>query len=78
VAQYPQQSLPRAPLFFAKRLTQIGQHEQLKLLPAFAKRAAPDVPAAHLAGKNHLDRLGWTTRRPVETLRESQFIGSAV
>src|SRR5690349_10170695 len=64
VAQHAQQSLPRSPLFFTKRLTQVSQHQQLKLVPALAKRAATNVPTSNAAGKHHLHRLWRTTGRP--------------
>src|SRR5215510_376355 len=64
VAQDAQQALPCGALFFAKRLTQISQHEQLKLVPTFAKRAATNVPTSNTTRKDHLHRLRWTTSGP--------------
>src|SRR5690348_10777831 len=75
MAQHAQQSLPCRAFFFAQRLAEIGQHEQLMLLAAFAKRAATNVPASHLTGKDHLHRL-WTTSK-AKTRGKSELVGSA-
>ncbi len=57
VTQHAQQSLPGATFFFAQRLAQIRQDEQLMLRAPFAKGAASNVPATHPAGKDHLHRV---------------------
>src|SRR5882724_11853330 len=60
MTQHPQQSLPRGTFFFAQRLTQISQHEQLMLHAAFPKSAAANFPTPHAARKYHLHRI-WTS-----------------
>ena len=55
VADDADQALPRLPLFFAQRLAQVGQDQQLVRPAALAELAAPDLPAADAAGERRVD-----------------------
>ena len=45
------EALPRLAFFFAQRLAEVGEHEQLVRPPALAEEAAPDLPSADAARK---------------------------
>src|SRR5438128_8063523 len=77
VAQHTQQSLPRLAFFFAQRLTQIRQYQQLVRQAAFAKDTTTHTPAANAAGKNHLQDLV-TVRLPrLETNVETKLLAGS-
>ena len=74
VADDANQPLPRLALFFAQRLAEVGEHEQLVRPAALAERAAPDLPAADAAGKRRVDdarRLAGQAVRQAELRRRA-------
>ena len=78
MTKHAQQTLPGRTLFFAERLTQIRQHQQLMLHAPFTKRAATNFPTAHASGKNHLHCIRAWIVMTVQTSGEAKlFAGPA-
>ncbi len=74
MTEHADKALPGAPLFFAQRATQIGQHQQLVRQPVFAKGASPYSPATGTAGERQRQRLVFIN---IVTSGQSEIIGVA-
>ena len=74
VADDADQALEGLALFFAQRLAQVRQHEQLVRAAALAERAAPDFPAADAAGKRGVDDA---RRFALEAVLQPELLGAA-